>query len=94
MAVVWAKSNGNWATASIWAFWNEATQQIEDYGQIPQSGDIVYCNGYTVQFTGNLNIGNGTFINGENPYTNRSGGYFNYSAAAGMNIIGNCEQYG
>lgn len=94
MAVVWAKQAGTWTDDTLWAFWNEDTQQVEDYGQIPQIGDIVYCNGYVVQFTGTINIGNGTFINGENPYTNRSGGYFNYSANPGINIIGNCEQRG
>lgn len=80
MAVVWAKSNGNWATASIWAFWNEATQQIEDYGQIPQSGDIVYCNSYTIsQVSGNHSSID--VSNEKNPYTNLQNG--------GLNVVGN-----
>lgn len=73
MAVVWAKSAGNWSTASLWAFWNESTQQIEDYGQTPQVGDIVYCNGYIIQTNG-LNV-QLTIRNDENPYTGIQGGH-------------------
>lgn len=75
MATVWAKSNGNWSTASIWAFWNETTQQIEDYGQVPQVDDVVYCNGYDVTIDADYikveAIRNGLVI-----HTNRIGGKF------------------
>lgn len=80
MAVVWAKQSGNWNSTAIWAFWNETTQQIGDYGQLPQSGDIVYLNSFNVA----INVLNYTYIevaeihNGLNPYTNRNGGYIDF----------------
>ena len=74
MATVFAKQNGNWSDTTLWAFWNENTQQIEDYGQTPQVDDVVYCNSYEITFTGNLNIGNGTIHNDTNPYTMVGGG--------------------
>lgn len=97
--IVWAKSNGNWTTASIWAFWNETTQQIEDYGQVPQSDDIVYLNNYIVD----VNLVNTSLIeaaeihNDLNPYTNQSGGYIDLlnnttndlTLTINANIIGN-----
>ncbi|MBQ5901293.1 MAG: hypothetical protein IIW86_05480 [Clostridia bacterium] len=78
MATVWAKHAGSWSTASIWAFWNETTQQIEDYGQIPQNDDIVYLNGFSVSL-GTTSV---TYIakeihNGANPYTGIAGGSLN-----------------
>lgn len=91
MAVVWAKSNGNWTDTTLWAFWNEATQQIEDYGQVPQEGDTVYCNSYIVTFPNNspisISIGNGTLTNKTNPYTNLTGGYFSYIGQRSNNIL-------
>lgn len=74
MALVWAKQNGNWSDTTLWAFWNESTQQIEDYNQTPLADDVVYCNGHTI------NIVSGTYIisqirNDVNPYTNIGGGF-------------------
>ena len=74
MAVVWAKSNGNWATTTLWAFWNETTQQIEDYGQTPQADDVVYCNGHVITLNANVND-KLTITNETNPYTSRVDGY-------------------
>lgn len=93
MATVWAKSNGNWTTASIWAFWNETTQQIEDYGQVPQVDDDVFLNGYTIQSAGTINIGAGTISNGTNPYTSRSGGRIS-SSLQNFEITANLEGVG
>ena len=72
--IVWAKQNGNWSDTTLWAFWNESTQQIEDYNQTPLADDVVYCNGHTI------NIVSGTYIisqirNDVNPYTNIGGGF-------------------
>lgn len=75
MAVVWAKQNGSWTDANLWAFWNETTQQIEDYGQIPQSGDDVYCNGYEIKYGSDISVGDGIITNELCPHTNRSGGH-------------------
>ena len=90
MATVWAKSNnGAWSNAALWAFWNESTQQIEDYGQIPQADDIVYLNGYIVQ----VNVTTYTYLqvaeirNDLNPYTTRIGGYVDL-----LNNIDNNQQ--
>lgn len=94
MAVVWAKQAGNLSTATIWAFWNESTQQIEDYGQVPQANDYVYLNGFTISFSLNqtFNIGNGTFTNKLNPYTNLSGGIFSGGGNYGtVTLIANIE---
>ena len=78
MAEVWAKSNGNWTDTTLWAFWNETTQQIEDYGQIPQVDDVVYCNGHTITLDSTLlDIGNGIIRNDINPHTSLSGGAIN-----------------
>lgn len=78
MATVWAKSNnGVWSNAALWAFWNENTQQVENYGQIPQADDIVYLNSHIVS----VNLVSTSLIsareirNDLNPYTNLSGGY-------------------
>ena len=75
MAVVWAKSNGNWYDTTLWAFWNESTQQIEDYGQVPQVDDVVYCNGYVVTINQSY-IECKELRNGLLSYTNRFGGNF------------------
>lgn len=64
--IVWATASNTWQTASIWNFWNEATQQAEPYGRSPQSGDTVYLNGFTVTSTSNINIGNGLITNDAN----------------------------
>lgn len=75
--IVWAKASGNWITTTLWAFWNESTQQVEDYGQIPQADDVVYLNTYTIS----VNLVNTSLIdaaeihNDINPYTNQSGGF-------------------
>lgn len=74
--IVWAKQNGNWTTASIWAFWNESTQQIEDYGQMPQIDDIVFSNSYQITISNNSNIKVAKLTNEINPYTNLGGGVF------------------
>ena len=76
MAVVWLNtSTSNWSTASNWDYWDEDTQSVQPYGKVPQQGDTVYLNGYTVsQALANLNLGNGTLRNDENPYTGRTGG--------------------
>lgn len=73
MATVWAKSNGNWTDTTLWAFWNENTQSIEDYGQVPQDDDIVFANGFTIS-VGNGFSFNGTFCNGHGEHTSNSGG--------------------
>lgn len=95
MAVVWAKSNGNWSTATLWAFWDENTQQIDDYGQTPQVDDVVYLNGYIVQ----VNVATYTYLqvreirNDLNPYTARIGGFVdimnNISQTQAMTIVAN-----
>ena len=92
MAVVWAKSNGNWTTTTLWAFWNETTQQIEDYGQVPQIGDVVYCNGNNITVV--TNIITGMVTNAVNPYTNTGGGKIvltntNYSLSSNFDAVTN-----
>ena len=93
MATVWAKSSGNWTDTTLWAFWNEATQQIEDYGQTPQNGDTIYMNGYTVSYptsstwADNLSMKDSLISNGENPFTNNSGGSLNYRWHSGASTI-------
>ena len=63
MAVKWAVANGNWADGTTW-----------NGGVVPVSGDYVYCNGYTISFPTQINIGNGTITNELNPDTGRNGG--------------------
>lgn len=89
MAIVWDKNGGNWGNATTWAFWNELTQQIEDYGMIPQEGDVVYSNGYGGNLSGIITIKELNF--GTNPYTGRSGGQRRAANATILNcdIIGN-----
>ena len=70
MAVVWVKQAGNWTDTTLWAFWNETTQQIEDYGQVPQVGDTVYCNSFQITLNTDVNISSGEIRNDINPYTN------------------------
>lgn len=86
MATIWAKNNGNWTDTTLWAFWNETTQQIEDYGQIPQSDDVVYCNSYTINVSASISFGE--LHNAENSYTNLSGGFI-LSTGSNYSIIGN-----
>ena len=89
MAIVWDKNGGNWNDATTWAFWNELTQQIEDYGMIPQEGDVVYSNGYDGTLSGIITIKELNFDT--NPYTGRSGGCRRAVDATILNcdIIGN-----
>lgn len=94
--IVWLKNATSitaWNTASNWAFWNEQTQQIEDYGQAPNGDDYVYLNGYIVQATNDtLSFPNGTITNKPNPYTGLSGGRFdNGSNGLQCTIISNLE---
>lgn len=92
MATVFAKQAGSWTDTTLWAFWNETTQQSEDYGQVPQNGDIVYCNGYNVAIPTVLDIGSGILSNGTNPYTGRVNGIFTCAAtSAAVNITANLE---
>ena len=93
MAHVWAKQAGNWTDTTLWAFWNETTQQIEDYGQIPQDGDVVYANGYNIAFqnTSNLTISVGKLSNGEVAYTHRIGGSFIGQSNVGSPLTLNCD---
>ena len=79
MAHVWAKQAGNWTDTTLWAFWNETTQQIEDYGQLPQDGDYVYANGYVISI-GTYSPNNVTITNGYLSYTGNIDGYFNISS--------------
>jgi len=88
MAVVWAKQNGNWATASIWDYWDENSQSIQPYGQTPQSDDIVYCNGYIIN-VGSNDITVNTLSNDVNPYTLNDGGYITISSGSLRNINAN-----
>ena len=81
MATVWAKSNGNWTDTTLWAFWNENTQQIEDYGQVPQEDDVVYCNGYNITISVMLEITCDTITNDICEYTQRYGGSILISVA-------------
>lgn len=97
--IIWAKSSGSWTTTTLWAFWNETTQQVEDYGQIPQADDVVYLNTYTIS----VNLVNTSLIeaaeihNDLNPYTNQSGGFIDLlnntsnelTLTINANIIGN-----
>ncbi len=78
MAIVWAKQAGNWTDTSLWAFWNETTQSIEDYGQEPQANDDVYANGNSVSIpnTNNYTISVKSLRNSVNPITNIGGGTF------------------
>ncbi len=76
MAVIWAKSAGNWTDASLWAFWNETTQQIEDYGQVPQTNDTVYANGYNININNANNLTVKTLTNGDLDFTGFGGGSF------------------
>ncbi|MBQ1719622.1 MAG: hypothetical protein II027_03130 [Bacteroidales bacterium] len=84
---IWAKQAGPWTTASLWAFWNENTQQIEDYGQAPQIGDEVYLNGFQVDaLSQDINIGDGIVSNESitiGSYTTTAGGYLHCTGAAG-----------
>ena len=77
MAVKWAVANGNWSAG---ATWND--------GVVPTSGDYVYCNGYTISFPTQINIGNGTITNELNPNTNRNGGHIQ-STSGGVTIVAN-----
>lgn len=84
---IWAKQAGTWTTTSLWAFWNENNQQIEDYGQAPQIGDEVYLNGFHVNAPSqDVNIGDG-FVSNESltigGYTTTAGGYLYATGAAG-----------
>jgi len=93
--IVWANNTGTWGTTTLWDYWDENTQSIQPYGQVPQVGDYVYANGYIITIpTGTTSIGNGTFSNGDNPYTGRNGGSFRWTAAGTYNISGNVEGYG
>ena len=90
--IVWAKQNGNWTSASIWAFWNENTQQIEDYGQMPQIDDVVYCNGHTITFSDTV-LTVKELHNDLNPYTQNEGGSINRTAT-NATISFNCDFFG
>ena len=72
MAVVWAKSNGNWQNASLWAYWDGSS--IQNYGQVPQLTDVVYANGYQISSTQNVEVDE--LRTDKNPYTNLEGGVF------------------
>ena len=87
--VVWAKASADWNNATNWAFWNENTQQVEDYGQVPQTDDVVYLNGYQVNIISQT-ITVDEIRNNANPYTNRSGGQLRFRTAS-TNII-NCNK--
>lgn len=79
MAVVWLNQNVSaWNTPSAWYYWDEDTQSAQHYNQMPQSGDVVYLNGYNVtqnfsHHTQNFGV---HLKNTLNPYTNVSGGAF------------------
>ena len=94
--IVWLKNATTvtaWNTASNWAFWNEQTQQIEDYGQAPNGDDYVYLNSYIVTVASStLSFPNGTITNKPNPYTGLTGGRFdNGSNGSECTIISNLE---
>lgn len=89
MATVWAKASANWDDTTNWAFWNENTQQIEDYGQVPQTDDVVYLNGYLVNIIAQT-ITVDEIRNDTNSYTNRYGGVLRFRTAA-SDII-NCNK--
>lgn len=76
MATVWAKNaNTYWSNVSNYATFNETTQQIEDYGQLPQLDDIFYFNGRNIY----LDIDNvivKELHSDLNPYTQIQGGSF------------------
>ena len=91
MAHVFAKQSGNWTDTTLWAFWNESTQQIEDYGQVPQDGDTVYLNSYTI--TSDINIGNGLITNKVNPHTTLNLGKLVDNTTTTINITANFEGY-
>lgn len=75
MAVVWLNSAISSWNVSAFDYWDEATQSIQPYGQVPQAGDIFYLNGFNV--TNNSILLDGVIItNGDNEYTGRSGGAF------------------
>ncbi len=76
MNIVFPKQNGDWSDVAIWQFYNENTQQVEDYGQVPQDGDNIYLDGYIINFSANtvLNLSNSSISNEINPYTNKNGG--------------------
>lgn len=76
MAVVWANQAGNWTNTAIWSYWDEATQSIQLYGQVPQENDIVYTNGYQVTISSNSQIKVAKLTNEINPYTNLGGSFF------------------
>lgn len=75
--IKWAIVNGNWADGTTW-----------NDGVVPVSGDYVYCNGYTISFPTQINIGNGTITNELNPNTNRNGGHIQ-STSGGVTIVSN-----
>lgn len=89
MAVVWAKSNGNWTDTTLWAFWNETTQQIEDYGQIPQADDVIYCNSYTITVNDIPIINVNSINNSQNPHTGNSSGRLNKTSGTSIRINAN-----
>jgi len=78
--IVWANGAGTWSTTTLWSYWDNATESVQAYGQIPQQGDTVYLNGFAVTVGSNyiLNIGNGTIRNDTNPYTQIEGGYLSF----------------
>ena len=92
---VWLKraiAAANWNAAGNWAFWNEETQQIEDYNQAPNGDDYVYLNSYIVTATATISFPNGTITNKPNPYTGLSGGRFDSGSNGGScTIVSNIE---
>ena len=100
MAVIWAKKTGSWNVVTddghIWMWHNPDTNTNEEYivdgvRKLPGVGDTVYCNGYTITYTGGIDLGNGWLRNDPNEdYGIVGGGRINYGANAGMSITANC----
>lgn len=93
MAVVWAKSNGNWTDTTLWAFWNETTQQIEDYGQVPQVDDVLYLDGHNVSLGNEANITVSKISTNTNPFTTLGSGQLTVTGGNIITINANIDIY-
>lgn len=82
MANKWAIANGNYSNTSTW---NDNT--------LPQEGDIVYCNGFTITYT-NEDVPNMVFSKLSNricPDTGISGGHFVNSSNQNIDTVYNFD---
>ena len=79
MAVKWAVANGNWSAGTTW-----------NDGVVPTSGDIVYCNGHTINMTWTTIMVNELRNDANSELSIIAGGYLQLPASNGtFNFVGN-----